>query len=278
MHVAWVVTCLVFVGGLVVSPLGGILDLDSGGRGTLDLIQISLASAVVSLAGYTVVELRRLRSQATELQVRALHERTREQQAELLRLYAELEIVARTDSLTGTGNRVRLREDEGRLCAASTGAACDAVRAAALVDLDRFKRYNDRYGHLAGDDVLARVAGVLRSMPDADVYRFGGEEFLVVGSFASVVDAASAFDSLRRTVEDLDIAHAENLPWRRLTISIGVDVRETRAPIEIQSWIRHADAALYGAKTAGRNAMCVARPDGAEELWTPGRIADDIPA
>ena len=115
-------------------------------------------------------------------------------------------------------------------------------------------------------------------MPGSDVYRFGGEEFLLVASFASVVDAGTALDSLRRAVEDLGIDHADNLPWRRLTISIGVDVRETRTPIEIQSWSRNADTALYRAKTAGRNAMSLDRPDGGEELWTPGRMADDIPA
>jgi diguanylate cyclase (GGDEF)-like protein len=115
-------------------------------------------------------------------------------------------------------------------------------------------------------------------LPDSDVYRFGGEEFLLVASFPSADDVGIAMDGLRRAIEDLDIIHADNLPWRRLTISLGVDIRDTRIPIDLEAWIRQADQALYRAKAAGRNRAFVIGPDGSEEVWAPDTIAADLSA
>jgi len=141
------------------------------------------------------------------------------------------------------------------------------VRAAAIIDLDRFKRYNDRYGHLAGDEVLRRTADVLRALGGNDVYRFGGEEFLLVASFPTADAVGPAMDAIRSAVEDLGVAHADNFPWGCVTISLGVDVRETQVPIHLETCIRDADAALYRAKAEGRNRAIVVRPDDADEIW-----------
>jgi GGDEF domain-containing protein len=102
------------------------------------------------------------------------------QQAELLRLNEELETIARLDALTGLGNRLRLNEDLAQLAARieRNGGTAGML----LMDLDRFKRLNDSAGHLAGDAALRGVADVLRktSRVGDGVYRYGGEEFLVL--------------------------------------------------------------------------------------------------
>ena len=268
-HLAWLVSCVTMAVGFVLSPLGASLELQTGGRGARDLITISIAASIVSGLGFVLSERRRLRSLAGELQVRSLHARTREQGREMLRLYRELEILAGTDTLTGAGNRRRLHQDLLRIAGPMPAAVVAArpVRALAIVDVDRFKRYNDRYGHLAGDDILRRIAEVFATLPGADVYRFGGEEFLVAASFASVAEVGPAMDGLRRMVEDIGAAHVENRPWGRVTVSAGVDVRETVGPIDGEAWIRAADEALYRAKGDGRNRFVVVLPGGAEEEW-----------
>jgi diguanylate cyclase (GGDEF)-like protein/PAS domain S-box-containing protein len=171
---------------------------------------------------------------------------------QLERLNAQLAVQARTDPLTGLGNRLALHED---LAAFHDRAARSATPyGAALCDIDFFKRYNDTHGHLEGDDVLRRVAAVIAgNCRSADrAYRYGGEEFLVLLD-DTLAGAEIAAERCRRAVEDLAIAHPGNEPSGLVTISVGVAIWDGASPLDGTGVVEQADIALYQAKDQGRN-------------------------
>ncbi len=126
---------------------------------------------------------------------------------------------------------------------------------AVLLDLDRFKALNDRFGHLAGDATLQAVAVALRAetRPGDGIYRFGGEEFLVILPEASVAAAEATGERLRQAVVALEIPHPDNVPWGVMTISAGVARMASEVEASADDWLRRADVALYRAKEGGRN-------------------------
>jgi len=161
-------------------------------------------------------------------------------------LFYEAEKLAITDGLTGVFNhrffQERLSEEIKRF---------DRQRnlAVIMVDIDHFKEYNDRNGHLAGDKVLKSVAEILGSnLRDTDtVARYGGDEFALI---LPCVDAAEAFqvaERIRKTVEDQYFCGEERIRSGKITVSIGVSGFSTKK-ISKQEMIRKADEALYAAK------------------------------
>ncbi|MFP7722220.1 GGDEF domain-containing protein [Lysobacter sp. A3-1-A15] len=170
---------------------------------------------------------------------------------------AELERLATVDSLTGVGNR-RAMQDELEIAVAASRRTGIPV-GLALVDIDHFKRVNDRHGHQAGDAVLAEFADVLRrSVRRADrVFRFGGEEFLVLVPGTTAKALATVAEQLRATVE----ARISS-PGGPVTASIGAAVLVRGETVE--AWLSRADSALYRAKAAGRNRAYVQEPEAAE--------------
>jgi diguanylate cyclase (GGDEF)-like protein len=180
-------------------------------------------------------------------------------------LAAELREAARVDPLTGVANRLRLGEDleivAGRDVERGDGAAL-------MIDIDRFKDFNDRHGHLAGDQVLRQVADALaaNTRPSDRVYRFGGEEFLVLLPGATIIEALAVADRQRAAVAELGIR--TDRPGRTdddevVTISLGVAPLEagssTDPTTKVDEWLRAADAAMYQSKMDGRNRVTVAR-------------------
>lgn len=124
-----------------------------------------------------------------------------------------------------------------------------------LVDIDYFKLYNDHYGHLAGDLCLARVAkaaagSLLR--PQDFLARYGGEEFVAVLPNTDLDSAEKIAERMRLTVEKLQIPHARSHAADMVTISLGVCSRSGHAE-NVESLLMKADAALYQAKSRGRN-------------------------
>ena len=150
------------------------------------------------------------------------------------------------DPLTGLLNRTSLRD---RLERAIVARHSRFVPAALLaIDLDHFKRVNDRFGHDTGDAVLCEVARTLRATvrgSDA-AFRLGGEEFLVVLDGIAESAACERAEEIRRTIERASI-----LQHHSVTVSVGVAV--LRKSDDRGSWTRRADARLYAAKHAGRN-------------------------
>jgi len=186
-----------------------------------------------------------------------MRERTREQEAELRRLNRELQVRATTDALTGLANRRQLDTDLQILSTARLGGAGSC--AFIMLDLDRFKRLNDELGHAAGDAALRSVSAELqRVIRRRDtIYRYGGEEFLVVMPDTSLEVAAAAAERIRAAVADLRIRVRADPAAKSLTISGGVAF-SLSAREHWEAVLAAADSALYEAKSAGRDRICVA--------------------
>ncbi|MFN9310086.1 diguanylate cyclase [Gemmatimonas sp.] len=166
---------------------------------------------------------------------------------------ARLEQLAQTDPLTQLLNRRALTE---RIAAEMERTLrYDSTMALLMIDLDHFKRVNDTYGHLVGDDVLRDVAPLLSdTIRTADIVaRYGGEEFLVLLPETDDAGAESFADRFRRAIETHPVA-SDSLPEPlRLTASIGVAVYPAARIESVEDLFARADAALYRAKADGRN-------------------------
>ncbi|MBV1789426.1 GGDEF domain-containing protein [Marinobacterium sp. D7] len=127
------------------------------------------------------------------------------------------------------------------------------------IDIDKFKLYNDHYGHLQGDDCLRRVAEALRqSVRLGDlVARYGGEEVAMVLPGADSRIAEQVAERARAAVEALAIPH-ERVPGGVVTVSIGVATMVPNARMQPDALLAVADEALYRAKSEGRNGVRVA--------------------
>jgi len=165
---------------------------------------------------------------------------------EIERQNKELQALAITDPLTGCRNRRSFHADfQSRWGAAQRyGSSLACV----MVDVDFFKKINDRYGHSIGDQVLQHVAGVLRSLArDSDmVCRYGGEEFCMLLPEADVIAASLAAERFRATIESRPCGGVS------VTASIGVSSIELDAGSP-QALLDQADKCLYAAKRGGRN-------------------------
>lgn len=171
----------------------------------------------------------------------------RRQVQEVLRL-------AFTDPLTGLGNRYALRQAIEREVARSGryGMACSVI----VVEVDRFKRFNDRYGHLQGDEALRRVAALLRESsrgPDFPT-RFGGDEFIVLLPQTDKHSAARVAERMRAHIEEFSLVGGYGL-----TASFGLATFPDDATIP-HDLIESADRAAYRAKARGGNAVEITSP------------------
>ena len=183
---------------------------------------------------------------------------------EVYRNYQSLLDYSERDALTGLFNRKTFDEQFSRY--ARSSALPDARRGVdtqwlAVVDIDFFKQVNDRFGHVYGDEVLILVANLLRSSFRANdrIFRFGGEEFVVLLRSAELELARSIFSRFRKNIEAYDFPQVG-----RVTVSVGFTGTSQGAPVEI---LGHADQALYYAKQHGRNQVCFY-----EELMSSGAL------
>ena len=131
----------------------------------------------------------------------------------------------------------------------------------ALFDIDHFKLYNDHYGHLAGDETLRQVAQCFTRAVRAgeSIFRFGGEEFLLLLPDSDEVAAAAAADRIRRAVSDAALPYdVRQTAPAVVTISGGVACWTPGCAFSIDDLLQQADEALFHAKTAGRNRVHVA--------------------
>lgn len=193
--------------------------------------------------------------------LRVMSTRVRNDNAQLQRsfhLQREYERAAKTDLLTGVHNRRWMEEMFPRQITRSERAG--HALALMMVDLDRFKRLNDTYGHLIGDIVLKatarRLADALR--PTDFLVRYGGEEFVAMLPGAPPQAAMTAAERLRLAVEHTEFAAPEPYTMLRLTVSIGVAMLAPQDTVE--TLIERADNALHQAKAAGRNSVVLAQP------------------
>jgi diguanylate cyclase (GGDEF)-like protein len=185
----------------------------------------------------------------------ALEHELRIATASLRRRNASLRSLADSDGLTGLANRRLFEATLAREYARVRRG--DAPFSIIMVDVDHFKKYNDRYGHVAGDDCLRRVAGVLGEAPrrPADLAaRYGGEEFAVILPDTDLAGAAMVAETIRAGVEALGIEHLDN-EGGKVTISLGVcsGFPRSAAGGDPLAWVEAADRQLYLAKSSGRN-------------------------
>jgi diguanylate cyclase (GGDEF)-like protein len=170
--------------------------------------------------------------------------------------------IANQDGLTGLANRRYLNQVlEQEIKRAARGRQPLTV---IMIDIDYFKRYNDHYGHLAGDEVLQRVARLLQGAVNRAgdmVARYGGEEFCIILPNTQVSGGMEIAEGLRTAVLGAEISQVQGLvsPW--VTISLGVSGSIPTSTDSVQSVIRRADSALYQAKAEGRNRVCRHEPD-----------------
>jgi two-component system chemotaxis family response regulator WspR len=178
----------------------------------------------------------------------------RQSQQQLLEANIELQRLNNMDGLTGVSNRKHFNdyiEVEWKRAVRERSSL-----SVLMVDVDDFKRYNDTYGHLAGDEVLRKVAEAIRksAVRPADLAaRFGGEEFSVVLPATPVAGAHTVGEKLRRNVENLRVPHSASSVGEFLTVSIGGASTIPRREDSFLVVIETADVALYQAKQSGKN-------------------------
>jgi len=208
-----------------------------------DLLKTGLVLLVllIGLGGFGTLVLRQLRERAImAAQLRDAHQAMRD--------------MALTDSLTGLGNRrlldMALSDEFAR--AKRQGSPLALI----MLDIDHFKRYNDRYGHPTGDDCLRRVARTIAATikrPGDIAVRYGGEEFTVLLPMTDLGGAGTIAQDILQAIHDLGIEHLDH-PAGSVTASAGVFcVNPARTQASAESMVRSADACLYQAKQQGRN-------------------------
>lgn len=249
-HVRWLIAYAVIALGFVTYETDARLSTDERG----DLVVVALIALFASFAGHVLLQRAQIRNFSQVQNIRALHRRAAADMQELARVHQALETTARTDQLTGAANRVRMVED--LRARRSRLERAGATYGLLTFDLDRFKLINDTMGHLAGDDVLRRVVAAARATlrPSDGIYRFGGEEFLVMLEVSDADGLADAAERLRAGVQGLAIQHPKNVPYGVVTISLGAVLLGAGDLAQSDDdWFARADAALYRAKEGGRN-------------------------
>lgn len=169
-------------------------------------------------------------------------------------LNAELQMLASEDSLMGIANRrtfdITLKQEFIRAVRNRSSLAL------VMIDVDRFKQFNDIYGHLAGDDCLRKIAQALRQIPSRSsdlVARYGGEELVILLPETELEGAEQIAERARESIEALAIPHSAN-PGQVVTISAGVAaMKPTLGETGVVELIKAADEGLYRAKEQGRN-------------------------
>lgn len=181
--------------------------------------------------------------------------------SELAEANRQLEILSNTDGLTNIGNRrlfdMMLQTEWSR------GQRSNSSLALIMLDIDHFKQFNDHYGHLAGDDCLKQLASTLSQSGRRAgelVARYGGEEFVIL---LPNVDKQTVLDTaqhIHQLIQAIAIPHA-NTDLGIVTVSAGVAYLQPSNKQNALELVRQADAALYRAKSAGRNCIRVMDED-----------------
>lgn len=252
-HLCWLLAfTAVSMGWLLSDPAARFTAAERG-----DLGVVLIATIVASVVGHLLLQRAAVAAFARLEAIRALRRQAQRDMVELERAHRELEETARIDPLTGAGNRRRLDED---LLAIRGHMDRSGMTYGLLeIDLDHFKAINDTLGHLAGDNVLKRVVeGIQTTLRTTDaLYRFGGEEFIVILPVADLDGLVAAAERMRNVVLGLGIEHPGNEEHGVVSVSIGATlVGSSELVLSTEQWFRLTDRAMYEAKARGRNQVC----------------------
>jgi diguanylate cyclase (GGDEF)-like protein len=211
---------------------------------------VSLLLGILGVLGYRLIKLMK---QQNRIQVELLGT-----QDKLLEVNRNLELLALEDALTGLANRRQfdlfIHAEAGRARRNLTGLAL------LMIDVDHFKAFNDRYGHLAGDDCLRKIGALIVDSikrPGDLAARFGGEEFAVVLPGTDYVGAFLLAERIRGAVLASGLEHSAS-PEGVVTVSVGVCGYDPGSQAATEDLIGAADKALYVAKASGRNMSVIA--------------------
>jgi diguanylate cyclase (GGDEF)-like protein len=211
---------------------------------------VSLLLGILGLLGYRLI---RLMKQQNHIQNELL-----DAQDKLIEANRTLELLALEDALTGLANRRQF----DLFIQAEMGRAKRNLGNLALlmIDVDHFKRFNDQYGHLAGDECLRTISTIIKEnikRPGDLAARYGGEEFAVVLPGTDYVGAFLVAEKIRRAVQQAGIEHSESTEGT-VTVSLGVSGCSPTSQESIDDLIGASDKALYVAKASGRNMSVIA--------------------
>lgn len=168
------------------------------------------------------------------------------------RQQSQLTQLIRLDPLTGVGNRRALNDKLDDIIAINNRQ--QQLVSLLVLDVDYFKRINDNYGHTVGDQVLIKLTEIINArIRETDyLYRFGGEEFVVVLTGTDEKIALKISEQLRKLVEEADILEG-------MTVTASIGVAEIIKGDNVDSWIDRGDRAMYHAKETGRNRVCIGK-------------------
>ncbi len=196
----------------------------------------------------------------------ALEQKVQERTNELELANRALLTISMTDEMTGVANRRRF--DEVLADEIATAERTGGTMMLAMIDVDWFKKYNDRYGHPAGDACLRDIAAILAANVRREhdlVARYGGEEFAIVARVFESADARAIGHALCAAMEKAAIAD-DGSPFARVTLSIGIALSTPVQRMTQKELLLNADRALYRAKAAGRNQAVIAEPESSVTL------------
>jgi diguanylate cyclase (GGDEF)-like protein/PAS domain S-box-containing protein len=218
-----------------------------------DGVSIFYNDITVRKADEETIKLQREQLELTMLKLNENSVLLSQQQLELEEANRNLQELATTDGLTGLRNH-RAMQDE-LIVSVRRSKEKKAAVSVALLDVDHFKKFNDSFGHQAGDVVLREVARILSaSVRDGDIVaRYGGEEFCVILPETPEEEALIVCERIRASVE--------RAPWEQRQVTISIGLSSATNVQETQEFIKQADQALYEAKAAGRNCVRVYRAE-----------------
>jgi diguanylate cyclase (GGDEF)-like protein len=188
----------------------------------------------------------------------AAEEQLKENHEQIKVLNHNLEQLSKKDSLTGLYNRryfdEMIRHEWNRGLRSQQEISC------ILIDIDHFKKYNDHYGHQAGDKCIKTISDLLKKnfrRSGEVVARYGGEEFIIAMADTGEEEARLSTVKLQLALKRLNLEHAASDTDDYVTISAGLAVYIPNKNLSVEDMIRDADEALYQAKEAGRDRLVV---------------------
>ncbi|NIB39971.1 diguanylate cyclase [Pseudomaricurvus alkylphenolicus] len=196
--------------------------------------------------------------QAVEQQREIIERQISERTQELIEANEELKALSLQDALMGIGNRRAMEVDIQ--FTHSNASRYNRPYCMALLDVDFFKKYNDHYGHQAGDEALQEVASCTKaSIRSSDrLYRYGGEELLLLLPETLIEDGAMVVERVIGNLQQISVTH-EHSPFGKLTLSAGLSAVDAKGGDDhISEWqdaVEAADKRLYRAKEGGRNQL-----------------------
>ena len=214
-----------------------------------------ISSMVVSIAIFTLCANYVMERDERRRFLRTLRERSLVR--DLTQAHARLKDISRIDTLTGLHNQKHIQQHLNLVWERAWRDR--SALSLLLIDIDHFKKFNDRYGHTAGDECLQKVARVLQDglrRPADVVARLGGEEFLVVLPNTDASFANGVAERLRQAVESLQIRHESSTTARHMTVSVGLVTCQAHPDLLVDTLLQRVELALQQAKSEGRNRVC----------------------